>query len=160
MLGLIGAKSQSNPTIFGTGERYITSLGNSAPILGTSSYITTTELNPTWFQGRGFWTEPKTWYVVNVLNAGVDTCQHEFLSSDPYSYARGFGGGIGIACAVMHAPGVRCSWTIETRKSICKKCLMHIVETDENPNPPKPVEPPKPTETYETLLEKLNKYDK
>ena len=140
MLGLIGAKSQSNLTVF-----------------GSDLQIKTAGLNPISFPSKQFWSEPKIWYTIDTLSKGVDTCQHEFISSDPYSYARGFGGGIGITCAVMHSPGTRCSWTIQTRKSICKKCLMHIVETDENPNPPKPVELPKPIETYETLLDKINK---
>lgn len=125
-------------------------------ISGSSYSITTAEMT---YLPNNLYIQP-TWYPVDTLHEGVDICSHEWLSNEPYSYGRGFGEGIGITCAVLHPPGTRCSWTIQTRKSICKKCLMHIVETDENPNPPKPVEPPKPIETYETLLEKLNKGDK
>lgn len=63
---------------------------------------------------------PKTWYPVDTLNKGVDTCQHEWVSNEPYSYANGFGRGYSISCAAIHPPGTRCEWTIETRKSICK----------------------------------------
>jgi len=100
---------------------------------------------------------PAIWYTIDTLYAGDDNCAHQWLSFEPYSYAGGFGGGISISCAVMHPFGERCSWTIQTRKSICKKCLMHIAETDENPNPPKPILKPEPVETYETLLDKINK---
>lgn len=95
------------------------------------------------------------WYTTDTLYSGDNECTHEWLSSEPYSYAGGFGQGVRMSCAVNHAPGERCSWTIQTRKSICKKCLMHIAETDENPNPPKPIPKPEPVETYETLLGKI-----
>ena len=95
------------------------------------------------------------WYVIDTLNTGVDTCTHKWLSSEPYSY-----GGRFMSCAVIHPPGTRCSWTIQTRKSICSKCLMHIVETDENPNPMVPEKIPEPEETYESLLNKINKHNK
>ncbi len=95
------------------------------------------------------------WYTTDTLHAGDNECAHEWLSSEPYSCGGGFGQGFRISCAVNHSPGERCSWTIQTRKSICKKCLMHIAETDENPNPPKPIPKPEPVETYETLLDKI-----
>lgn len=123
-------------------------------ISGSNNLTTTAEMA---YFPNNLYIQPTIWYPIDTLHAGVDTCSHEWLSNEPYSYGRGFGGGIGITCDVSHPPGTRCSWTIQTRKSICKKCLMHIVETDENPNPPNPVDPPKPTETYETLLEKLNR---
>lgn len=101
---------------------------------------------------------PKTWYPIDTLNKGVDTCQHEeWVSNEPYSYANGFGRGYSISCAAIHPPGTRCEWAIRTRKSICKKCLMHIVETDENPNPVKRVVTTKPPDNYEEFLQKLNK---
>mgnify|MGYP000867960581 CR=1 len=96
------------------------------------------------------------WYTIDTLNAGSDTCTHEWYSSIPYSYSNGFGRGYSISCAVVHAPGTRCSWTIQTRKSICSKCYRHIAEQDEDPNP-KPEVPIVPVETYETILERLNK---
>lgn len=97
-----------------------------------------------------FFVPSTIWYATDTLHSGDNQCAHEWLSSEPYSY-----GGKFMSCAVMHAPGERCSWTIQTRKSICKKCLMHIAETDENPNPPEPIPKPEPVETYETLLEKI-----
>ena len=98
---------------------------------------------------------PVIWYTTDTLHAGDNECAHEWLSSEPYSCAGGFGEGISISCLVMHPFGERCSYAIQTRKSICKKCLMHIAETDENPNPPKPIPKPEPVETYEMLLDKI-----
>lgn len=119
--------------------------------------ITTADINPS---RRINFPVAIEWYVADTLNAGVDSCTHKWLSSEPYSYSGGFGQGITISCLVMHPPGTRCSWTIQTRKSICSKCLMHIVETDENPNPVVPEKIPEPEETYESLLNKINKHKK
>jgi len=118
-------------------------------VLGSNNLITTAELT---YLPNALWVPNTIWYITDTLHAGDNECAHEWLSSEPYSY-----GGKFMSCAVMHPPGERCSWTIQTRKSICKKCLMHIAETDENPNPPKPIPKPEPVETYETLLDKINK---
>ena len=121
--------------------------GQTTLSIWSNGSMPSTDLNPS---RRVFFPELTDWYVVDTLNAGDDACAHEWLNSEPYSY-----GGRFMSCGVIHLAGERCSWTIQTRKSICKKCLMHIIETDENPNPPKPK--PEPVETYEILLEKLKK---
>jgi len=122
----------------------------------TQGLITTANITPAQ-SSMFFGTIQTNWWPIDTLNNGIDSCDHEWLSSDPDSYASSGGRGMTISCAVNHAPGTRCSWTIQTRKSICKKCLLHIVETDENPNPPAPIPKPEPVETYETLLAKINK---
>jgi hypothetical protein len=114
---------------------------------GSTNLITTAELP---YLPNILYIPNTVWYTTDTLHAGDDACAHEWLSSEPYSY-----GGKFMSCAVSHAPGERCSWTIQTRKSICKKCLMHIAETDENPNPPKPIQKPEPVEAYEMLLDKI-----
>jgi hypothetical protein len=114
---------------------------------GSSNLITTADLK---YYPNALYVPNTVWYTTDTLHAGDNDCAHDWLSSDPYSY-----GGKFMSCAVNHAPGERCSWTIQTRKSICKKCLMHIAETDENPNSPKPIPKPEPVEAYETLLRKI-----
>ena len=119
---------------------------------GSTNLITTAELP---YLPNTLYIPNTVWYATDTLHVGDNDCAHEWLRSEPYSYGGGFGQGFRMSCAVMHSPGERCSWTIQTRKSICKKCLMHIAETDENPNPPKPIPKPEPVETYETLLDKI-----
>jgi hypothetical protein len=121
---------------------------------GSTNLITTAELT---YLPNILYIPNTVWYTTDTLHAGDNDCAHEWLSSEPYSHGGGFGQGFRMSCAVMHSPGERCSWTIQTRKSICKKCLMHIAETDENPNPPKPIQKPEPVETYKTLLDRINK---
>jgi hypothetical protein len=121
-------------------------------ISGSNSLLTTAEMPFL----RNLYVPETIWYPIDTLEVGVDSCAHKWYSSEPGSYSNGFGAGFSISCAVMHAPGIRCSWTIQTRKSICSKCYRHIVEQDEDPNP-KPVVPIVPEETYETILQRLNK---
>lgn len=122
-------------------------------ISGNNYQITTAEM--TYFPNN-LYVPPTIWYTIDVLTIGIDSCEHKWYHSEPYSYSGGFGGQFRISCAVLHSPGERCSWTIQTRKSICSKCYRHIVERDEDPNP-KPKEVPAIVETYETILELLNK---
>jgi hypothetical protein len=122
-------------------------------ISGSNSGITTAETS--YFQGS-LHLPATIWYPIDTLAIGIDSCDHKWYHSEPYSYSGGFGRGYSISCAVLHAPGTRCSWTIQTRKSICSKCFWHIIEQDEDPNP-KPVVPIVPVETYETILQRLNK---
>jgi hypothetical protein len=122
-------------------------------ISGNNGMITTAQMT---YPPNNLYIPPANWYVIDTLAIGIDTCEHKWYHSDPYSYSGGFGGSFRISCAVMHAPGTRCSWTIQTRKSICSKCYRHIAEQDEDPNPKLEVSIV-PVETYKTILERLNK---
>lgn len=122
-------------------------------VISGSNSITTAEIL---YFPNNLYTLPTVWYIIDTLNVGVDTCVHNWYHNEPESYSGGFGRSFTISCAVMHPPGTRCSWTIQTRKSICSKCFRHIVEQDEDPNP-KPKPDPIIIETYETIVERLNK---
>lgn len=69
-------------------------------------------------------TKPEKWHIIDTISVGDTSCVHDFVSSKPYYLRSQF-----LACAVNHG-SERCSWTERHRKSICKKCHFHVLESD------------------------------
>lgn len=117
-----------------------------AKLINGSLGITTAEYRPTFLPFFKI-TCDSHWHPIDTLECGIDTCAHDLVHSKPYPTHDPM-----ISCAVYHPLGHRCSWTENHRKSICRKCRFHILESDYDPTPPaKAIEP---EDEYEKLIKK------
>jgi len=114
---------------------------------GTSLGIVTANIPLWWQTGSG---SESQWHTIDTLECGVDTCAHQWVHSKPWQM-----GNPNIQCAVMHPPGFYCNYgnAHQRRKSICRKCCFHVLESDEYvPTPSAPAI--EPEYEYEKLVKK------
>lgn len=113
----------------------------------TSLGLVSATNTPLWWQiGSG----STQWHTIDTLECGVDTCAHEWVHSKPWQM-----GNPNIKCAAMHPPGFICNYgkAHQRRKSICRKCCFHVLESDEYvPTPSAPAI--EPEDEYEKLVKK------